>query len=30
NRPATFHHPFYSLMGDWVMFKDVCTGKLPL
>jgi hypothetical protein len=30
NRPATFHHPIYSLMGDWVMFKDICTGKIPL
>ena len=30
NRPATFRHPVYSLMGDWVMFKDICTGKIPL
>ena len=29
NRPATFKHPFYSLMGDWVMFKDVLTGRIP-
>lgn len=29
NRPATFKHPIYSLMGDWVMFKDVLTGKIP-
>lgn len=28
NKPATFKHPFYSLMGDWVMFKDVLTGKI--
>jgi len=28
NRPATFKHPFYSLLGDWVMFKDVLTGKI--
>ncbi len=29
NRPATFSHPWYSLLGDWVMFRDLCTGKLP-
>lgn len=28
NKPATFTHPLYSLMGDWVMFKDVVTGKI--
>ncbi|MEJ0004146.1 MAG: DUF962 domain-containing protein [Pararobbsia sp.] len=30
NRPATFRHPLYSLMGDWVMFKDICTGRIVL
>ncbi len=30
NRPATFQHPLYSFAGDWVMFKDILTGKLPL
>lgn len=28
NRPATFKHPFYSLMGDWVMLKDMLTGRI--
>jgi len=28
NRPATFKHPFYSLWGDWVMFKDILIGKI--
>ncbi len=28
NKPATFRYPFYSLMGDWVMFKDILIGKL--
>ena len=28
NRPATFSYPFYSLVGDWVMFKDMLIGKI--
>lgn len=28
NKPATFKYPFYSLLGDWVMFKDMLTGKI--
>jgi hypothetical protein len=28
NKPATFSYPWYSLLGDWVMFKDILTGKL--
>ncbi len=28
NRPATFKHPFYSLAGDFVMWKDILTGKI--
>jgi hypothetical protein len=28
NLPATFRHPLYSLMGDWVMFWQVLTGKI--
>lgn len=28
NRPATFKHPWYSLMGDWVMFRDMLTGRI--
>ena len=27
NKPATFKYPFYSLMGDWVMWKDLLTGR---
>ena len=30
NRPATFRHPLYSLMGDWVMFRDICLGRIKL
>ena len=29
NRPATFKYPFYSFAGDWVMYKDMATGKIP-
>lgn len=28
NKPATFKYPFYSLIGDWVMYKDILVGKL--
>lgn len=27
NRPATFSHPFYSFMGDWVMYWQMLTGQ---
>lgn len=30
NRPATFEHPVYSLMGDWVMFWDILRGRVTL
>lgn len=30
NQPATFKYPLYSFMGDWVMYKDILTGKIKL
>jgi len=29
NRPATFTHPVYSLIGDWAMFRDIIAGRIP-
>ncbi len=28
NKPATFIYPWYSFLGDWVMYKDMLTGKI--
>ena len=30
NKPATFKYPIYSLIGDWVMLKDILLGKIKL
>jgi hypothetical protein len=29
NRPATFRYPAYSLLGDWVMYWQLLTRKIP-
>jgi hypothetical protein len=29
NRPASFKRPLYSVMGDWVMYKDLWLGRIP-
>ena len=30
NKPASFKHPLYSFIGDWVMFFQLLTGKLKM
>ena len=30
NRPATFKHPFYRLLGDFVMYRDIWLGRLSI
>jgi len=30
NKPATFQYPLYSLIADWVMYKDILTGKVKV
>ncbi|HTV97752.1 MAG TPA: DUF962 domain-containing protein [Steroidobacteraceae bacterium] len=30
NRPATFRHPWYSLMGDWRLWWETLSRKMPL
>jgi len=28
NRPATFQYPWFSLLGDFAMFRDILIGRI--
>ena len=30
NKPAAFSRPLWAKACDWVMLKDILTGKIPL
>jgi len=30
NRPASFKQPFYSFIGDWVMYAQIWLGKVKI
>ena len=30
NKPATFKPPWYSLIGDFAMFRDILLGRISL
>ena len=29
NKPATFKYPLFSFIGDWRMWWEIVTGKVP-
>ncbi len=29
NKPATFRYPRFSFMGDWRLWWEIVTGKIP-
>lgn len=29
NRPASFRQPVYSLIGDWLMYWQLLSGRIP-
>lgn len=29
NRPATFKYPGFSFMGDWRLWWDIVSGRIP-
>lgn len=29
NKPAAFKNPLWAKVSDWIMLKDILTGKIP-
>lgn len=29
NKPATFQYPGFSFRGDWRLWREILTGKIP-
>ena len=30
NKPAAFKNPLYAKISDWIMFKDILSGKISI
>jgi len=30
NKPATFKYPWFSLLGDWRLWWDILSGRVPI
>ncbi len=30
NKPASWTYPWWSFMSDWVMMRDIYTGRIPM
>ena len=30
NKPAAFRKPLFAKLSDWIMFKDIITGRLTI
>ncbi len=30
NKPAAFNNPIKAKLADWIMFKDICLGRISI